>query len=306
MQSRTYEKQEQHKMKKAKNRFQSYNINKYNIQLCNDLMECQIHWARVVSSDTESLFTQYTKHTFYELQYALEGQIQMTVGNCPNVHLDESDFIVIPPDTYHQINGGDSVGSRFIMAFSIHFKNDRLGGYRKHLDQALPHSGKGTMRRLFELILEENYHDTSLRRHILQALLESFLLKILERSAPKKFHSIVEQESGRFISKRVAEICAFIHDNNGIGIQVSDVATHFAITERHLNRILREDTGKSPREIINHEKLKKIEELILSTPLSFREISELCGFSDEYAMNKFFRRYVNTTLSDFRRIKRRS
>lgn len=293
-------------MKTKQTRFPSYNVNKYNIQIDNDLMHCQIHWARVISSDTESLFTQYTKHTFYELQYALEGQIQMTVGNRSDVHLDESDFIVVPPDTYHQINGGDSVGSRFIMAFSVTFKNDRLGDCRKYLDQALPHSGKGTMRQLFELILEENYHDTPIRRHILQALLESFLLKIFERVAPKRFHSNADEGSGQVTAERSAKICAFIHDNNGIGIQVSDVAARFAMTERHLNRILREDTGKSPRETINHEKLKKIEELIVSTPLSFREISELCGFSDEYAMNKFFRRYANTTLSDFRKIKRRS
>lgn len=292
-------------MKADKRPFKSNNINKYNINIESTFMQCQIHWARVVSSETESWFTQSTKHTFYELQYALEGQIRMTVGDHQEVEIGESDFIVIPPDTYHQIVGDNAVGARFIMAFSVTFKNEQLKRCKKYLDQPIPHSGKGTMRDLFSLILDENYHDTIIRKHILQSLLECFMLKMIERVMPRKFYYDNAYENGE-MTGRIAEICAFIHDYNGIGIQVSDVATKFSITERHLNRILKQQTGQTPRELINHEKLKKIEELVVSTSLSLREISELCGFSDEYAMNKFYRRHSKTTLSDFRNIKRKS
>ena len=54
--------------------------------------------------------------------------------------------------------------------------------------------------------------------------------------------------------------------------------------------------------MIMNDKLKKIEELIASTPLSFIEIAEICGFSDGYAMNKFFKRHNHVNLSDFRAI----
>lgn len=287
-----------------KRNYPSNNLNKYNINIDNKLMQCRIYWARIVSSETESLFTQYTKHTFYELQYALEGRICMIVGDRQKVEMDESDFIVIPPDTCHQIVGGDTVGARFIMAFSVTFKSDRLKQCRKYLDEAVPHNGKGRMRDLFSLILAENSHDTFVRKHILQSLLECFVLKIIERVVPKQFRYDYEDETGE-MTGRVAEICSFIHDYNGIGIRVFDVAARFSITERHLNRILRAKTGKSPREIINYEKLKKLEDLVATTSLSLNEISELCGFSDEYAMNKFFRRYSKTSLSDFRNIKRK-
>ena len=55
----------------------SQSIGKYDIIVENDFMKCRIYWARIVGSETESLFTQYTKHTFYEIQYALEGRIVM-------------------------------------------------------------------------------------------------------------------------------------------------------------------------------------------------------------------------------------
>ena len=63
----------------------SYHINKYDIEIANELFDCRIFWARVISSETESLFTQYTRHTFYEIQYALEGRIGMLLGERPGL-----------------------------------------------------------------------------------------------------------------------------------------------------------------------------------------------------------------------------
>ena len=100
----------------------SHSIGKYNIIVENDFMKCHIYWARIVGSETESLFTQYTKHTFYEIQYALEGRIVMQIEKNKNIIVEQSDFIIVPPDTFHQIVDGDTVGARFIMAFSIEVK----------------------------------------------------------------------------------------------------------------------------------------------------------------------------------------
>jgi transcriptional regulator GlxA family with amidase domain len=102
--------------------------------------------------------------------------------------------------------------------------------------------------------------------------------------------------------RKVTEIEAFLHEYNGIGLRVPDIALRFGISERHLSRLFRDVRGYSLRDAMNREKLKKIEELVISTELSLSEISQLCGFSDEYAMNKFFRRLNKINLSEFRRI----
>ena len=99
---------------------------------------------------------------------------------------------------------------------------------------------------------------------------------------------------------------AFLREYHGIGIRVSDVAKKFGISERHLCRLFDTVRGYSLRDAINLEKLKRIEDLIVSTSLSLSEISALCGFSDEYAMNKFFRRLNRVNLSDFRRLARKT
>jgi len=282
--------------------FESYNINKYDMEISNSLFDCRIYWARVISSENESLFTQYTKHTFYEIQYALEGHIGMLLGENQRVDVAESDFIVIPPDTYHQIVEGDT-GSRFIMAFSVSIKDESLLDNVKYLDVPIPYHETPHMRRLLSLILEKCYLDHPLRKQMITSLVESFLFEIFEGICPMSDNE--EQTDFRMISeneRRVEQIMAFIHSYNGIGIQVSDVAKQFNMSERHLNRVFQSVMQTSLKDAINHEKLKKIEELIMTTDLSFNEISALCGFFDGYAMNKFFCKYNFINLSEFRKL----
>lgn len=284
----------------------SYNINKYDIEIQNNLFDCRIYWARLISSETESLFTQYMKHTFYEIQYALEGRIGVVINEDSPVYFDHSHFLIIPPDTYHQIADGDTVGARFIMAFSIQSKNDATKQVLDRLGDTVAYKETEAMRQLLSLILKKSYCDDPFCKRLLTSLLESFLLEILETVNQTQTYVDRGEDMVERKLRRAADVQSFIHQFNGIGIQVSDVAQHFHISEKQLNRILLSETGKTTKELINHEKLKKIEELIVTTSLTLSEISELCGFCDEYAMNKFFRRHNQTSLSYFRRISRQN
>lgn len=54
--------------------------------------------------------------------------------------------------------------------------------------------------------------------------------------------------------------------------------------------------------IIGEEKLKYIKDLIGTSALSFTEIAELCGFSNEYALNRFFKYAEGYTLGQYRKL----
>lgn len=288
-------------------RYTSYKINKFNIELSNSLFNCRIFWARVVSSETESLFTQYTKHSFYEIQYALEGRIGMILNDGTPLSLDESDFVIIPPDTYHQIVESDNTGARFIMAFSLQVKEARLAKMlSERLSEPSPYRESPHMRSLLSIILQKNYHDEPLRKEGITSLVACFFFEVLEQICPQAVRFSVSQTPHVETEEKVTQIEHFLHEYNGIGLRVADVSRRFGISERHLSRLFAEVRGYSPRDAINREKLKKIEELVTSTDLSLNEISALCCFSDEYAMNKFFRRLTCVNLSDFRRIAKKN
>ncbi len=283
-------------------KFRSYNLEKHGAEIENAFFKSRIFWARIVSHENESLLTQYTKHTFYEIQYALDGHIGMKTDGDNRLYIAESDFAVIPPDTYHQVVDADSEGARFIMAFSIDIKDPRMKGALKQLGGLTPHKETASMRALLSLIFEKNASSGFLRERNLSNLLESFLFEMLEAVYPQKTKSTLDTASS---ASKANEILGFIKSCNGIGIRVSDLSKKFNMSERHIGRILVAETGKSPKEAIDHEKLKKIEEYIGSTGLSLCEISELCGFCDEYAMNKFFKRQTMMNLRGFQKLARR-
>ena len=288
-----------------KARLAPFSLDQYHLNVTGKAFDATIFWARVVSSENESLFTQYTKHSFYEIQYALKGKIGMILGDSTPLSFDESDFVIIPPDTYHQIVESDETGARFIMAFSLRVKDAVLSdALSEALSTPRPYRESPHMRSLLSTVLQKDYHDEPLRKESITALVECFFLEVLETVCPRFGESDSPREHLSAGEEKVAEIERFLHEYNGIGLTVSEVARHFGISERHLSRLFVTARGYSLRDALNREKLKKIEEFVISTDLSLSEISELCGFSDEYAMNKFFRRLNKINLSDFRRLRR--
>jgi len=281
----------------------SQSIGKYDIEFENELVKCRVYWARIIGSETESLFTEYTRHTFYEIQYAIDGRIVMLVGQNNRIAVEPSEFIVIPPDTFHQIVDGDSVGARFIMAFSLEVKDPALRLLPHEMSKLVPYCESKFMRDLLHIVMEKRYHDDAVRRRLVTSYLECFMLECIEAVFPYRTQSAAKQQTMSENEIRVADIRRFIADHNGIGVTPADVSKKFSISERHLNRIFVSVTGKTLKEEINRQRLGKIEELVASTSLTFREISELCAFSDEYAMNKFFKRYTLYSLAEYRALR---
>ena len=281
----------------------SHSIGKYDLTIENELLKCRIYWARVVGSETESLFTQYTKHTFYEIQYALDGRIVMQIGKNKSVCIEQSDFIIIPPDTYHQIIDGDTVGARFIMAFSLETKSPSLQHLPSILSRLIPYHESRHMRSILGVIINKTYHDAAIRRRLITCYLECLMLEFIEATSPYNAQETAYINSMSENAARVMQIKRFIADYSGIGIHPFDVSQKFNISERHLNRIFVSETGKTLKEEINRQKLAKIEELVATTTLSFKEISELCDFSDEYSMSQFFKRYNHCGLTEYRALR---
>ncbi len=281
----------------------SHSIGKYDLLVENEILRCRIYWARVIGSETESLFTQYTKHTFYEIQYALEGRIVMQLEKNRQINVEESDFIIIPPDTFHQIIDGDTVGSRFIMAFSFEIKDPKYAYLTDEFSRLIPYHETKQMRNILDIIVHKNYHDAALRRRLITSYLECLTLEFIEATRPYRVQDEAKINAMTENQVRIMQIKKFVADYNGIGIRPADVSRKFNISERHLNRIFVEETGKTLKEEINRRKLAKIEELVVTTTLSFKEISELCSFADEYGMNLFFKRYNNCGLTEYRALR---
>ena len=262
-------------------------------------LEINVLWAKLVRGENESLLTRSTRHTFYELEFAFSGPVVMELRDHGSLTLPESDFSLIPPDVYHQVTEDSESGERFITAFSVKPVDDDGAAVLSALSVPTGHRATPAARALAELIVccgsREGFSQGSPER----ALFEAFIGEILAICAPFNGEKSSERKK-RPVSGRIREMIAYVEDRGGVGIGVNDLARRFGVTARHLSRLLSRETGMGAQAFIAREKQKRIEALLASTRLSLKEIADLCGFSDEYAMNKFFKRQCALNPSQFR------
>lgn len=287
--------------------YADFDIGSYHITLENKLFSFKCFWARVVSGEEGSLLTQYTKHSFYELQYVLRGSMEMNIGNQEKLYLNKSDFTIIPPETYHQITEADEAGDRCIMAFSLDTKDPQFKKQLSCLSDIKIYSESHNMRSLFSMIVDKkDSFRNPIRKEALLSLMEAFVLEMLEVITPKNSELPEQHHGASYTDNLIRKIETYIDQCKGLSVSVAELSKKFGMCERHLNRLFQQKRGYTLKTAINRVKIKTIEEMIASTNFTLCEISELCGFSDEYGMNKFFRRINKINLSDFKKIAKKN
>lgn len=280
----------------------SKNLFKNGVVIESDLFNCRIYWAKIISSETQSLLTQFTKHTFYEMEYAIDGKIGMLIDNNTKIDISPSNFVIVPPDTYHQIIDGDDIGARFIMAFSIEPQNEKIKFILNELSNISVYKCSRELYTLLSFLSNLHYSDEYFDNKIKQNIAELFVIEILKNISKKVNLSGYDLNKNGKSALIANQIRSYIASRAGVGLTVEKIAQKFNYSARHLNRILINEFGKTAKELIAYEKLKKIEEYTASTSLALYEIAELCGFADADAMNKFFKRYNKINLSSYREI----
>lgn len=86
----------------------------------------------------------------------------------------------------------------------------------------------------------------------------------------------------------------------------SDYAKQLNIHTNHLNRAVKEITGKTTTEIINDRVLQESKVLLKHTDLNISEIAYLLGFNEATHFSGFFKRQTEITPNAFRKVQKRS
>ena len=133
-------------------------------------------------------------------------------------------------------------------------------------------------------------------------LLQCLLLQLFIAVLPDDVRGIQRDVKPDSAAGMMLEIQKYIEEHISEGISVSKVASHFGRSSRQLNRICNSQRGMPLNRISGEEKLKYIKDLIGTSALSFTEIAELCGFSNEYALNRFFKYAEGYTLGQYRKL----
>lgn len=83
--------------------------------------------------------------------------------------------------------------------------------------------------------------------------------------------------------------------------EISFYARKMCITPKHLSRVVKEITGKSPHDIIATEVVSLSIQLLQNNNLLIQQVADMLHFSDQAAFSKFFRKYVGMSPLEYRR-----
>ncbi|MGN0406585.1 MAG: AraC family transcriptional regulator [Bariatricus sp.] len=101
--------------------------------------------------------------------------------------------------------------------------------------------------------------------------------------------------------KKIKELLLFIHSNYASSLSLKEAADFCGYSVSYFTKFFKSFTGMTLIEYLNHYRLEKACELLLTTDLSVIEISENTGFENHSYFIRSFRRQYQMTPLKYRR-----
>ncbi|WP_145999261.1 GlxA family transcriptional regulator [Oceanicoccus sp. KOV_DT_Chl] len=114
--------------------------------------------------------------------------------------------------------------------------------------------------------------------------------------APYAILSLIENDD-----KVVAKAEGWIRANLNQEFSIEQVADFAAVSPRTLIRRFQKNLGESPQSFTQKLRVEKCKTLLETTQLKFGEIVVRCGYSDESAFRRLFKRHCQLSPRDYRR-----
>lgn len=143
------------------------------------------------------------------------------------------------------------------------------------------------LRQLHAVLADENHY---YRREMAELYFRSFNLEL----GNALYHHLKEPDNApKYIGRQdfiTLNFFKLIHEHAVQEHRLNFYAQSLCISEKHLTRIIKEATGKTPYSFICHELLHHAMALLEDNKLSVGEIADILGFSDQAAFCKFFKK----------------
>jgi transcriptional regulator GlxA family with amidase domain len=96
-------------------------------------------------------------------------------------------------------------------------------------------------------------------------------------------------------------LLAWLTDNLHTNLTLADIAERGSMSTRSLSRHFRRQTGTTPLQWLNRQRVRRAQQLLQETDHSVEQIGELVGFTSPTAFRGCFRQIVGVSPRDYRR-----
>jgi AraC-like DNA-binding protein len=208
----------------------------------------------------------------------------------------KNQLLVIPANRSH-VYGADREAPWTIHWFhavgsNVPFYLERLGV--AEAQPVVPLGGDVQLFGLFEEVLEGLEHGFTMRHLIYAAHSLSHLMGLILRHHEEFGYG--EADARERITKSVEFMKGHVREP----LKIATLAALVNLSRSHYTTLFRRVTGYAPLSYLNHLRMQRAVQLLNTTNLSIKQISEQLGFSDQFYFSRAFRKMHNHSPSEHR------
>ncbi|MBQ9196283.1 MAG: helix-turn-helix transcriptional regulator [Clostridia bacterium] len=256
----------------------------------------KVAWCRYAFAERESLSTRSHKHGMLEIHYVRFGALRFRFSGWPEITVSAEEYIIIPPDTVHEIVNEHEHTVKFVAGFQeIPGQENAFGGL-KGMKEPMVLRASRTLELLADALLEKE-NDTMSRFFTDPYIVSSLIFEAMERMARERRAMPRDVRN----NERIGQLLRYIREQAFLNMTAAQIAEHFDLSDRQLNRVSKRMLGKTVADLINEERIRRSRMLLKNSNYSLTDISLITGFSDEYSFIRFFKRFSGMPPGQFRR-----
>ncbi len=114
-------------------------------------------------------------------------------------------------------------------------------------------------------------------------------------------HLVADHEDG-CSNEKIAGAVKFIDEHYAEPLQVNEIAARFNYSQFHFSRLFREELGLAPHQYLQNRRILEAKRLLTNSRATIETIAEHCGFSSSSHFIRAFRKIVDLTPNEFRKV----
>ena len=234
------------------------------------------------------------QHSFFEMVYILagSGNFEADVLHSEQEHCSyhANDLFLIPPDSPHLFTIANH--SRFVF---IRFTRNYLVDYINcQFENCLE------IQAAFRLDLSESDSD-SVSHNLSELLLQHYVNSIIllctrNLSAITSEYDNLSNNKPQYMLQYIQQ---HIHQPELLTLNI--LADRFHLSPKYVGRFFKRNFGEDYKQYLSRNRLKRVEDMLINTRMTIKEIAAQMGYADSCYLNKLFIQHHGMTPLQFRK-----
>lgn len=247
------------------------------------------------------------QHSFFEMAYIVSGngsfRGQTPAGGQEGHEYSDGDLFLIPPNRPHLFV--IHAHSRFVFVrFTETYAADYISPFvEKSLETAFQFkipfrdADAGAVQAVMQLIRGESASGRRLSGMLTQYYVNSIILLAARNlSEPLPETEQAEDDRAQYLLEYIQQ---HIHQPELLKLEV--LADKFHLSPTYAGRFFKRNFGEDFRQYVSLNRLRRVEEMLVNTRMSIKEIAAHMGYVDSCYLNKLFRQHHGMTPIQFRK-----